>query len=382
MPSEVSPQWHEKASDFFSSSGVKLKEARQTAGPIVEEVAKDAKEKVVDVAGKVGSMMKSRWSIIQQAAQRPRSKEAMQERLICAAASTGTLLRKGITETKDKVAVGKLKVEEVAKKTAQKSKTILTNIERMQKGVAGTDVFGVPIEVTVQRQESSRPLPHVVVKCADYLVLSGLNTEYLFKYGGDKKTIQQLISVFNEDWNASLPEGVTPLDVATLCKCYLASLPEPLTTFVLYHEIRSARSSIHSMRNILKKLPNVNYMTLEFITALLLRVSQKSILNKMDARSLAMEMAPLIIWQKGQKPDYCDQYFHQSTKVPSKKAMDLPPTYSAWDTLSEEDDGIDVSSAISLDDGLPTDFSAIEVVQCLIEHHNAIFTDANETIWR
>jgi hypothetical protein len=34
------------------------------------------------------------------------------------------------------------------------------------------------------------------------------------------------------------------------------------------------------MKNILKKLPAVNYMTLEFITALLLRVSQKSLLNK------------------------------------------------------------------------------------------------------
>ncbi|KAF9602692.1 hypothetical protein IFM89_030580 [Coptis chinensis] len=382
MPSAVSPQWHEKASEFFSSSGVKLKEARQTAGPIVEEVAKDAKEKVVDVAGRVGSLMKSRWSIIQQVTQRPRSREAMQERLICAAASTGTLLRKGIYETKEKVSVGKIKVEEVAKKTAQKSKTILTNIERRQKGVASTDVFGVPIEVTVQRQESSRPIPHVLVKCADCLVLSGLNTENLFKYEGDRKTIQMLISLFNEDWNASLPEGVNSLDVATLLKCYLASLPEPLTTFLLYHEIRGARSSIHAMRNILKKLPNVNYMTLEFITALLLRVSQKSTLNKMDARSLAMEMAPLIIWQMGQKPAYFDQFGHQTSRVSSKKTMDTSPTYSAWDTLSEEDNDMDASSAIPLDDGLPTDFSAIEVVQCFIEHHNAIFTDANETVWR
>jgi len=63
-------------------------------------------------------------------------------------------------------------------------------------------------------------------------------------------------------------------------KYYLASLPEPLTTLELYNEIRGARSSIYSMRNILKRLSSVNYMTLEFITALLLRVSQKSLLNK------------------------------------------------------------------------------------------------------
>lgn len=49
---------------------------------------------------------------------------------------------------------------------------------------------------------------------------------------------------------------------------------------------------------------------------------------------------------------------------------------------ADEAEEVDASSPIPLDDGLPIDFGAIEVVQCLIEHHNAIFTDANETIWR
>lgn len=85
------------------------------------------------------------------------------------------------------------------------------------------------------------------------------------------------------DPSATLPEGINPLDVAALIKCYLASLPEPLTTFLLYNEIRDARSSIPTMRNILKKLPTVNYMTLELITALLLRVSQKSPVNEVGS---------------------------------------------------------------------------------------------------
>jgi len=36
-------------------------------------------------------------------------------------------------------------------------------------------VFGVAIEITVQRQESSRPIPLILVKCADYLILTGNN---------------------------------------------------------------------------------------------------------------------------------------------------------------------------------------------------------------
>lgn len=377
MPSAISPPWREKATGFFSSSGVKLKEAGQSAGTFVGDVAKDAKGNFSDVAERVGSMVKSRWALLQQ----PSTRHAVQERLITAAATTGTLLRKSVTETKDKVAVGKTKVEEVAKKTAQKSKTILTDIERWQKGVARTDVFGVPIEITVQRQQSNRPIPHILVKCADYLILSGLNSPDLLKSEGDKKVIQQMVSMYNQDPNAPLPEGVNPVDVAALAKCYLASLPEPLTTYELYDDITGARSSINAMRNILKRLPIVNYTTLEFITALLLRISQKSLLNKMDARSLAMEMAPVIIWQKGRKPESFRKYWNQPSKGPSDNSDPLP-SYSAWDMLAEEGETIDASSHIPLDDGTPIDFGAIEVVQCLIEHHNAIFTDANETIWR
>ncbi|XP_039051861.1 LOW QUALITY PROTEIN: uncharacterized Rho GTPase-activating protein At5g61530-like [Hibiscus syriacus] len=379
MPSAASQQWQEKATGFFSFSGVKLKEASQTAGTFVGEVAKDAKGNVSDVAERFGSLVKNRWTILRQPATR---RHAVQESLICAAATTGTLLRKGITGTKDKVVVGKTKVEEGKKKTAQKSKIILTDIERWQKGVASTDVFGVPIEVTVQRQQASKPIPLILVKCADYLVLSGLNSQYLFKAEGDKKVIEQLVTAYNQDFNASIPEGVNPIDVAALTKYYIASLPEPLTTFELYDEIKGARSSIHAMRNVLKKLPSVNYMTLEFITALLLRVSQKLVLNKMDSRSLAMEISPVIMWQKDRKPESYRKYWSHPPKSPSNGTMDPTPAFSAWDMLADEGEDMDASSHIPLDDATPVDFGAIEVIQSLIEQHNPIFTDGNETVWR
>ena len=44
---------------------------------------------------------------------------------------------------------------------------------------------------------------------------------------------------------------------------------------------------------------------------------------------------------------------------------------------SEESDDTDASSHIPLDDALLVDYSAIEVIQCLIEHHKEIFTNAN-----
>jgi hypothetical protein len=82
--------------------GFKLKQAGQSAG-----------DNIADAAGKVGSVVKSRWAVFQEARQRRPPGETVQERFITAAATTSVLLRKGISETKEKVAVGKVKVEEV-----------------------------------------------------------------------------------------------------------------------------------------------------------------------------------------------------------------------------------------------------------------------------
>ena len=73
------------------------------------EVAKDVKGNVFDVVGRLGSMVKSRWSLLQQ----PSTRHVVQDRLLSATASIGTFLRKGMSETKENVAIGKTKFEEV-----------------------------------------------------------------------------------------------------------------------------------------------------------------------------------------------------------------------------------------------------------------------------
>lgn len=52
----------------------------------------------------------------------------------------------------------------------------------------------------------------------------------------------------------------------------------------------------------------------------------------MDAQTLAMEMAPVIIWQEGRKPGFCKEDWSYSPKDNSNKYPDLPTT--AWDFLS------------------------------------------------
>ena len=54
----------------------------------------------------------------------------------------------------------------------------------------------------------------------------------------------------------------------------------------------------------------------------------------MDARSLAMEMAPVIMWQKDRKPESYRKYWSHPPKSPAKDSMDSTPAYSAWDVLA------------------------------------------------
>lgn len=55
----------------------------------------------------------------------------------------------------------------------------------------------------------------------------------------------------------------------------------------------------------------------------------------MDARSLAMEMAPIVIWQQGQRPEHYKQFWNQLSKPHSLTNRDPVQDYnSAWDLLA------------------------------------------------
>lgn len=401
-------QWRDRANGFFALSGMKLRTVTQTAGVFVGDVAKDAGFGVAEVAERAGTAVRARWSLLQQGKQQPPphyqpSQETVQERLKSAATSTTVLLKRSFLETKEKVALGRTRVGEAAKRAAQKSRNILANIERWQKGQVGTNVFGVPLESLVQRQKSSRPIPQVVINCVDYVMASGLNSENIFKHNRDQQVVQCLKSSFEEDWNAPIPQGTNPTDVAELLKIYLNMLPEPLLTFSVYDEVKEAGGNVKKLSDLVRTIPYSHYSTLECLMGLLLRISLKSALNKMDAHSLAFEFAPLLLWRQNRDSSVPQRLAPNlamesptSSRLSSKRlnlsdevlspddssgggiqtAM-LPQATNDWSDLQ------DLSTQIPLDDEpVMAEFAIIEAVQCLIEQQRVVFADAKEAIWQ
>ncbi|CAM6040602.1 unnamed protein product [Sphagnum compactum] len=403
-----SNQWRERAGGFFSSSSAKLKQATAVAG----EVAKTAGSSVADAAERAGSVVRSSWSLLQQQQQQQQqhggSKEgggghAIHDRWQSASSAFKKTREKvalglqdtkekvviGLSDTKEKVAIGTVKAVEIAKKATVRSRVLIAKMDWWQKGKCCLllflfgSVFRVPLEVLVEKQNSARPIPLIVIRCVDYLVKSGLHAEYLFKQEGDPLVIHHLVSLYNEDWNATLPDGVNPIDVAALLKLYLCMLPAPLLTFELYDDIIDARGSDSLLRQCLTNLPAANYYTIECLSALLLRISQKSALNKMDAHSLAIELSPALLWRKS-KVSPLESPKKESEPKQTVPAMSL--RRFSGDMLlngdTEDEKSTDMSAQIPLDDEpVSVNFAVVEAVQCLIEQHDVIFANTVKAVW-
>ena len=54
----------------------------------------------------------------------------------------------------------------------------------------------------------------------------------------------------------------------------------------------------------------------------------------MDASCLAMEMASIIMWQKGQRPETYKQFWNQPSKPQSNTNVDPVQNYNEWDMLA------------------------------------------------
>ncbi|KAH7433805.1 hypothetical protein KP509_07G087200 [Ceratopteris richardii] len=368
-------EWRDRASGFFAVSSMKIRNATQTAGIFVGDVAKDAgtgvaevAEMAAEVAERAGFAVRSRWSLLQKSRQDSVYKgysqdSTVQERFKSAASSTSVLLKRSLQETKEVMAVGRTRMEQAAKRAAQQSKIMF---EKWQKGQSGANVFGASLETVVQRQRSSKAIPQIVINCVDYLTASGLSAENIFKSNGNQSVVQNLRYRFEQDWNMIIPEGTNPVDVAALLKRYLQMLPEPLLTHAIYNEIKEARGNVQKLADLVRTIPYAHYSTLECLTSLLWRIAQKSTSNKMDAHSLAFELAPYLLW----KQNIGTHTGHQS-RVSHDKALNS--------TRNEESDILGVDSVIPLDDEpMMADFAIIEAVQCLIEQQKVIFADATE----
>jgi hypothetical protein len=109
-------------------------------------------------------------------------------------------------------------------------------------------VFGVPLDVIVEREKSHIPL--VILKCIEAVEEYGLDAVGIYRTAGNSNQIQKMKAFFDMDCRkVNLHDVEFRSDVhsiAALLKAYLRELPEPLLPRDLYQDFINAASKCSS----------------------------------------------------------------------------------------------------------------------------------------
>ncbi|KAI0223519.1 Rho GTPase-activating protein 44 [Lamellibrachia satsuma] len=156
-------------------------------------------------------------------------------------------------------------------------------------------VYGLALEEHLRR--SNRDIASVLEECVCTLLHVGMEEEGLFRIAGSASRLKKLKAALNSGL-VDMSDYIMDIPcVASALKQYLRELPEPLMTHALYDEWMQAaylapEERLNVFRLVLEKMPKANYNNLRYLIKFLVKLSEKSDVNKMSAR-------PNLLWPPG-----------------------------------------------------------------------------------
>ncbi|XP_022414254.1 rho GTPase-activating protein SYDE1 isoform X2 [Monodon monoceros] len=174
-------------------------------------------------------------------------------------------------------------------------------------GTAEPRVFGLPLPLLVEREQSPGQVPLIIQKCVGQIERRGLRVVGLYRLCGSAAVKKELRDAFERDSAAvCLSEDLYPdINVITgILKDYLRELPTPLITQPLYQVVLEAMareppsrapSSTEGTRGLLSCLPDVERATLTLLLDHLRLVSSFHAHNRMTPQNLAVCFGPVLL---------------------------------------------------------------------------------------
>ncbi|XP_034242565.1 unconventional myosin-IXAa-like isoform X3 [Thrips palmi] len=168
-------------------------------------------------------------------------------------------------------------------------------------------VFGMPLHQLVV---GDIKVPIVVDRLITTIEMYGLYTEGIYRKSGVTSKVRELKSRLEASGsfdgsgqqNDPVDFETYPVHVlASVLKCFLREMPEPLLTFDCYDDfIRAAMLTepadrVSTLFAILKKLPKPNFDLMERLIFHLARVAQHEDANRMSPSALAIVFAPCVL---------------------------------------------------------------------------------------
>uniref|UniRef100_A0A182LSN8 Rho-GAP domain-containing protein n=1 Tax=Anopheles culicifacies TaxID=139723 RepID=A0A182LSN8_9DIPT len=177
-------------------------------------------------------------------------------------------------------------------------------------GSGGSELMALPdgasINVPLQQcpvSEENPYVPLVLAKCTGIVESKGLGVVGIYRIPGNTAAITQLTETINRGLDEAAlrdPRWDDVNVVSSLLKSFIRNLPEPLLPNELYGGFIAAdkmtgQRRLLELRQLLRRVPPMNYETLKHLMRHLHRVSTHNEVNLMDPRNLAIVFGPSVV---------------------------------------------------------------------------------------
>lgn len=160
----------------------------------------------------------------------------------------------------------------------------------------------------IKEHNNGDPIPRVVKECITFLDNdNALEAEGIFRRSANTKTVKELQKLFDEGKPVNFEYYDNIHIPAVILKTFLRELEDPILTFDLYDDV-TAFQELDSVDKlpvaksmILGRLPEDNYELLKYLITFLVKVVDRSDLNKMTASNLAIVFGPNLLWSRQQQ---------------------------------------------------------------------------------
>lgn len=165
-------------------------------------------------------------------------------------------------------------------------------------------VFGIPLAEACAK-DNNNGVPLVVTKCIAAVETYGIRTQGLYRLSGTHSQIQKLRALFDKSGGAERVNMADYSDavsvVTSVLKLYFRELPDSLLPKDMYHDFIEAaaeedpRMRLIKTHEIINRMPDCNYNTLQVLAQHLWSVQQLESENKMGAQNLSLVWGPTLM---------------------------------------------------------------------------------------
>ncbi|XP_036390904.1 rho GTPase-activating protein 1 [Megalops cyprinoides] len=161
--------------------------------------------------------------------------------------------------------------------------------------------FGVSLSLLKERSSDKEGIPLVMRETVSFLTEQGLQTEGIFRRSANVTLVRNIQHKYNSGEAVHFSQLEDIHLAAVILKTFLRELPEPLLTYQLYNDIVNfhnvdSSSQVSTIRSMLQRLPEENYVSLKFLIQFLVQVSAQCEVNKMNNTNLAVVFGPNLLW--------------------------------------------------------------------------------------